>query len=33
MQKDGKTVKEDKIITLYPLNKIKDGCFLLRGYR
>ena len=32
-KKDGKTVKEDKIITVYPLNKIKDGCFLPRGYR
>ena len=33
MQTDRKTVKEDKIITVYPLNTIKDGCFFLRGYR
>ena len=32
MQKKRKTVKQDKIITVQPLNTVKDIQFLLRGF-
>ena len=33
MQKQRKTVKQDKIIIVQPLNKVKDLQLLLKGYR
>ena len=33
MHKERKTVKQDKIIIVLPINKVKDLQFLLKGYR
>ena len=33
MQKERKTVKQDKIIIVQPLNKVKDLQFLFKGCR
>ena len=32
MQKEKKTAKQDKIIRVWPLNKVRDLWFLLEGY-
>lgn len=32
MQKQRKTVKQDKIVIVQPLNRVKDLKFLLKGY-